>query len=379
MITKVLASLLIGVLLLGIIPMSLPIVTAAEKDDSNDRNSNDRNDDDRKGNDRNDDDRKGNDRNDNANNDNADCQFTTKKTVMTLNNDCITDETILIPNGFTLDGKRHTITAVDPLGGHFVGAVVKNQGTVAHVTKLNIATSGLANVCDAGDDRLRGIMFEGASGSIMHNTILSLNQAASGCQEGNAIEVRNAPFDGTHPGTLSVEIGHNKVSNYQKTGILANGDVTVDIHHNDVGSTATPQLAANSIQLGFGATGIVQNNKIDGNQWCGASDTVATAILIFGADNSVIRKNQIGGNSDIGIYGSADNLTITGNNVFDSATIADCNQFDYDIGIGNYGNNNSITKNTVSGFDTPFDGDVGEKNKVKEVKEKKEKHPKIMD
>ncbi|HEY8110783.1 MAG TPA: right-handed parallel beta-helix repeat-containing protein [Candidatus Nitrosotenuis sp.] len=307
----------------------------------------------------------------------SDCQFITKKTTMKLENDCTTDQTIFIPDGFTLDGKRHTITAIDPLDGHFVGAVVKNQGATAHVTKLNIATSGLANVCDAGNDRLRGILFEGASGSITHNVILSLNQAASGCQEGNAIEVRNTPFDGTHPGTMNVEIDHNKVSNYQKTGILANGDVSVDIRNNDVGSTATPQLAANSVQLGFGATGLVQNNKIDGNQWCGQSDTVATAILVFDADNSIIRKNQIGGNSDVGIYGSADNLTIDGNDVFDSATIADCNQFDYDIGIGNYGENNSINKNKVGGFDTPFDGDVGEKNKVKE--EKKEKKPKIMD
>lgn len=309
----------------------------------------------------------------------SDCQFTTKKTTMKLENDCTTDQTILIPNGFTLDGKHHTITAVDPLGGHFIGAVVKNQGAVAHVMKLGIATNSLANVCDAGNDRLRGIMFEGASGSIMDNTILSLNQAASGCQEGNAIEVRNTPFDGTHPGTMTVEIGHNEVSNYQKTGILANGDVSVDIHHNDIGSTATPQLAANSVQLGFGATGTVENNKIDGNQWCGPSDTVATAILVFDADNSVIRKNQIGGNSDIGIYGSADNLTIDGNKIFDSAIIVDCNQFDYDIGIGNYGTNNVITKNQISGFDTPFDGVVGEKNKVKDVKEKKEKKPKLMD
>lgn len=309
----------------------------------------------------------------------SDCQFTTKKTTMKLENNCTTDQTILIPNGFTLDGKHHTITAVDPQGGHFVGAVVKNQGATANVMKLGIATSGLANVCDAGNDRLRGILFEGASGSISDNNIVSLNQAASGCQEGNAIEVRNAPFDGTHPGTMTVEVDHNKVSNYQKTGILANGDVSVDIHHNDVGSSATPQLAANSIQIGFGATGTVENNKIDGNQWCGPGDTVATAILVFDADGTTIRKNQIGGNSDIGIYGSADNLTIDGNRVFDSATIADCNQFDYDIGIGNYGTNNVIVKNQVGGFDTPFDGIVGEKNHVKEVKEKKEKKPKIMD
>jgi hypothetical protein len=54
------------------------------------------------------------------------CSFTVKGSTMSLNADCTTDATILVPNGFTLDGKNHAITAVDPSGGHFVGAVVKN-------------------------------------------------------------------------------------------------------------------------------------------------------------------------------------------------------------------------------------------------------------
>lgn len=296
-----------------------------------------------------------------------DCQFDVKNTKMTLQNDCTTDQTILIPDGFTLDGNDHTITAIDPLGGHFLGAVVKNQGTTAHVKNLKIATNNLANVCDAGGDRLRGIMFEGASGSIMHNTILSLNQPASGCQEGNGIEVRNAPFDGTHPNTVSVEIGHNLVTNYQKTGILSNGDVSVDIHHNKIGSTVTPQLAANSIQLGFGAIGTIQHNKVDGNQWCGPSDFLATAILVFETTSANVLKNDIQGNSDAGIAVFADNSIIDGNRVFDSTSIVDCNNFGYDIGIGNYGTN-IITKNKLGGFDLPFDGPIGEKNKIKKPK-----------
>jgi hypothetical protein len=297
-----------------------------------------------------------------------DCQFDVKNTKMSLQNDCVTDETILIPDGFTLDGKDHTMTATDPPSGHFIGAVIKNQGSIAHVKNLKIATDDLANVCDAGGDRLRGIMFEGASGSIIHNTILNLNQPSSGCQEGNGIEVRNAPFDGTHPNTISVEIAHNLVTNYQKTGILANGDVSVDVHHNKISSTATPQLAANSIQLGFGAIGIVQHNKIDGNQWCGPSDFLATAILLFETTSANVLKNDIQGNSDAGIALFTDNAVVDGNKVFDSASIADCNQFGYDIGIGNYGDNNLITKNKVGGFDLPFDGPVGEKNKVKKSK-----------
>ncbi|MGH9877475.1 MAG: right-handed parallel beta-helix repeat-containing protein, partial [Nitrososphaerales archaeon] len=70
----------------------------------------------------------------------------------------MTDATITIPDGYTLDGAGHTITAVDPPSGHFLGAVVANAGATAHVKNLHITTSALLDVCDAGADRLRGIM-----------------------------------------------------------------------------------------------------------------------------------------------------------------------------------------------------------------------------
>ena len=299
------------------------------------------------------------------------CTFTVVETTMTLDNDCTTDETILVPDGFTLDGAGNTITAVDPASGHFLGAVVKNGGTTADVTDLVVNASALANVCDdpVPDNRLRGILFDGASGSIVGNTVMNINQGASGCQEGNAIEVRNAPFDGTHPNTLSVLIRNNVVTDYQKSGIVANGDVSVVIRNNQIGSSATQaNLAANSVQLGFGAEGVVKNNNISGNQWCGPSDFAATAVLVFAAANgSDISQNNIGGNSDIGIYGFGDSLKINNNRVFDDASIADCNVNGHDIGIGDFGAGNSITNNKVRGFDLPYDfedpGEIGN-NKV---------------
>jgi hypothetical protein len=107
--------------------------------------------------------------------------------------DCTTDHTITVSNGFTLDGAHHTITAVDPVAGHFVGAVVQNASTVANVKNLGVTTSNLATVCDGGADALAGIRLDGASGSITGNTVSGLQQGTSGdgCQEGNAIEVRN--------------------------------------------------------------------------------------------------------------------------------------------------------------------------------------------
>jgi hypothetical protein len=50
---------------------------------------------------------------------------------MTLLADCTTDHTLSIPDGYAFDGDGHTITAVDPDGAHFLGAVVANAGDSA--------------------------------------------------------------------------------------------------------------------------------------------------------------------------------------------------------------------------------------------------------
>lgn len=293
----------------------------------------------------------------------TDCTFTTAVNTMKLDGDCMTDATILIPDGFTLDGKGHTITAVDPAGGHFTGAVVANAGANASVKNLTVTVAGLSNVCDADDNRLRGILLEGASGSITHNNVIGINQGPSGCQEGNAIEVRNEPFDGTHPNTLFVEIAHNTVTDYQKTGIVANGDVDVNIHHNAVGASATQEnLAANSIQLGYGAMGSAVHNNIEGNQWMGTSDYAATAVLVYLADGVEVSNNNIRGNSDIGVYFYANNGTVHNNRIFDEGP--DHPNSGYDYGLGNWGTNNSVTNNKVRGFEIPYDGVTGGNNKA---------------
>ncbi len=213
----------------------------------------------------------------------SDCLFSTSGSTITLLNNCTTDQTILVPNGTTLDGNSHSITAVDPTGGHFLGAVVANAGPNASVTNLTVTASHLADACDGGTDRLRGILFDGASGSITDNTVMGINQGHSGCQEGNAIEVRNAPFDGTHPAIKTVAISGNTISDYQKTGIVANGDVAATITKNTVtGAGQINYIAQNGIQIGFGATATVKGNTSSGN-WYTPTTDIACGILFFDA------------------------------------------------------------------------------------------------
>lgn len=303
---------------------------------------------------------------------NTDCVFQTKGDRMELQADCTTDGTIVIPDGMTLDGKKHTITGVDPAGGHFVGAVVMNGGSTAWVRNLGVTVSGLTNACDEGGDRLRGIMFDGASGSIENNTIDGINQGPSGCQEGNAIEVRNAPFDGTHPATRVVLVSHNRIDAFQKTGIVANGDVDATISHNDLGPSATQNnLAANGIQVGFGGIGHVDHNKVAGNQWLARPGDYATAILIYGAGAVEASHNKIDGNSDIGIavavdmFGYVPDGGSTGG-VYDHNDAKDegPDGINGDIGMQDETDGlNTFDHNKVCGFDQPYDGVHGDKNK----------------
>jgi hypothetical protein len=289
------------------------------------------------------------------------CTFTVSGTTWSLNGSCTTDESIVIPNGFTLQGNGHTITAVDPAGGHFTGGVIENGGASANVANVKLTTSALSNVCDAGDDRLRGVYFNGASGKITDVTVLSLNQGASGCQEGNAIEVRNL---GASQSTVSVDIRRNVVSDYQKTGIVANGNVKAHIAGNTVdGGGPVGYIARNGIQIGYGARAHVQDNLVQGNSYTGAS-AVSGGILVVGGpgydgDFCVgvdIVGNRLSGN-DVGVFVSqyeadftppakATNVKVV-NNVIGHDAVT--NGYVYQAGVSDVGNNDKIINNKISG------------------------------
>jgi hypothetical protein len=224
------------------------------------------------------------------------CVFSPSGTTLNLTGDCTTDSTIFVPNGITLNGNGFTITALDPAGGHFLGAIVKNAGASANVTNLKLNTSALADVCDGGNDRLRGIMLEGASGSITNNLVQNIKQGtASGCQEGNGIEVRNAPFDNTGVDVI-VTVSGNTVLAYQKTGILVNGSVGATITGNTtVGAGPVNYIAQNGIQIGFGATAEIRGNSVSGNDYT-PKDTSSCGILYFQADGVRASQNMMRNN-----------------------------------------------------------------------------------
>jgi hypothetical protein len=292
----------------------------------------------------------------------TDCVFTTHGHEMTLADDCMTDATILIPNGFTMDLNGKTITGQDPSGGHFVGAVVKAGGSRAEIENGTITVDALANTCDAGNDRLRGVMFQGASGSISNLNVININQGASGCQEGNAIEIRNFGDSAT---TSRVTIDSNTISGYQKTGIVANGDVDVTITNNTVnGGAPRNYIAANGIQIGFGGTGMVKRNTVTGNSYTGSS-TTSGGILVVGGPGYEgafcvgvqVMQNTLR-NNDVGVYVSqyegdftapltATNIKVVNNTISNDAVT---NGYIYQAGVSDVGNNDKLINNHISGL-----------------------------
>jgi hypothetical protein len=284
------------------------------------------------------------------------CQFESVGATERLLGDCTTDSTILIADGTTLDGGGFTITAIDPAGRHFTGAVVMNAGADASILNTRITTAALVDVCDGGPSRLRGIFFDGASGVIRGNAVVDLNQGLSRCQEGNAIEVRSLAGDGT---ATTVEIDRNVIERYQKTGIVVTGSVDAWVHDNQVAASANQErLPANGIQVGYGAWALIERNRVAGNSWLGfpATTDAATAVLIFhAAPGTTVSANVIGGNADIGIYVASDEVTVLENEVVEEGE----DFGGYDIGIGDYGVGNRISGNTVRGYQIPYDSLAG--------------------
>jgi hypothetical protein len=290
----------------------------------------------------------------------TDCVFTFRGGQMTLRADCTTDATIMIPDGFTLDGRNHTITAVDPPASNGIkGAVIRNAGARASVRNLRIDTNNLGTFCDPGEDKLRGISLVGASGFVVDNEILNINQAdgGDGCQEGTGIEAVNSGDD-----TTGVRIERNVIQAYQKLGINVSGNVRAEVRRNEVqGLGPVNFIAQIGIQIAGGADANVEENLVSGNEYTGPQAVQSVGILVVGGPTVFttgvrIQRNAVTENDD-GIF--LDNANAAGNgadtptrnvvqdNFVSKAAVTNGNRFQ--IGIIDVGNRDRIIGNVIAG------------------------------
>jgi hypothetical protein len=242
------------------------------------------------------------------------CVFTpdVQAQTMTLTADCDTFETLDVPDGYTLLGGGHTITAVQDVDHpSFHGAVVQSatgDSTAAatmNVENLTITSRGFGEFTqDQSDFPLRGIAMVHAGGSITDVTVDGIAHAEGG-QRSRAIYVDNT--GGSTPPEAVVSLDRVTVERWQKAGVDFRGNVAFDAQHLTVGDsenvdgTRNTVNAPNGVVILDGAHGSVTDSTIGENRWPGddggpAEDVVvATSILVQDAGSTTLARNVIKG------------------------------------------------------------------------------------
>ncbi|RKH53203.1 right-handed parallel beta-helix repeat-containing protein [Corallococcus aberystwythensis] len=301
------------------------------------------------------------------------CAITLSPERVTLREDCVVQSAVFIPDGFTFDGDGHTLTASeDGAGDHFKGAVLRNRGTLASVRDVTVTARNLSDVCDADTDRLRGILLEGASGTIEDTVVEDLSQAGNvgGCQEGFAIDVRNSAAGAT---PVTVVIRGNQLTGYQKAGVVVLGRVAATVEDNVInGLGPTDRIARIGIQLAYGVSGQVVGNQVQGNAYLTHLDYGAGILVLGGGyygagrelchdlriQDNVLTENDVGVDllqavdADFTPPAASQGIQVVGNTL----SKAELTNSIYQAAISDNGTANLISRNRISG--DGYDPDV---------------------
>jgi hypothetical protein len=225
------------------------------------------------------------------------------------------DAAVLVPpaGGLVANGSR--------LRGSPVAAQILVQNSAA-VTISRLTVDGNGNALIGCGTDLIGIYFKNSAGritdSVARNQILDASD--QGCQVGLGIDVES------DSGAPAVTVSNNSVHNYQKNGITAGGPGTgggpaMAITNNTVvGIGATPAIAQNGIQVGFGASGKVTGNTVADDIYTGSA-AAGTGILIYASTGITVSGNSVQ-STQYGIatvtdptYGPADGASVTSNHI----------------------------------------------------------------
>ncbi|MFO7968049.1 MAG: NosD domain-containing protein [Archaeoglobaceae archaeon] len=176
------------------------------------------------------------------------------------------------------------------------------------------------------------------------------------------------PYYGT--GEVDVTIKDNKVMDYERNGITANGELATGhiMQNNMVIGQKDTFWANNGIQIGWGATGIIKDNTVKTNYWIGEEWT-ASGIMVFDAKNVRVTGNTVE-DCETGIYVLGINNKVVNNNLEN-----ELEEETWGIVIGNAtpyipwgltyneSSNNKVIHNTINGYDYDV-VDLGEDSKV---------------
>lgn len=238
-------------------------------------------------------------------------------------------------------------------GGSAVAAMVLAQN-VANVRILNITVNG--ENMGTGDNRLIGIYYLNASGVIQGNAVKNINTTPAGLNQSTGIMVANNDM-----ASRFTNVSNNVVVDYEKNGIVANEvGTTVAIAGNVIfgsGLESPSGVSQNGIQLGFGAIGDINNNRV-GNNFSRDCRTTASCtaasinIFVFdslpGAVQNVNDNNVSKANFNIGFFGATFGAGNTNNSFINRNQVNATESLD---AIFVDGNNNTIDSNRIFNTD----------------------------
>ena len=202
------------------------------------------------------------------------------------------------------------------------------------VRNLTIDGAGRGNL----NYRFYGLFYHNSSGLIDDLTVKGVrNEPLNGAQSGVAIYAYNE--DGI---ARTVTATDNLAYDYQKGGLTFNGaGLTAVVQNNTAtGAGQTPLIAMNGIQLGFGATGLVEGNLTSGNWYTGdPNNGVAAGILLYQADDVLVQNNTVSA-SNLGVAAyESDNLQLVSNDIYEN---------DYGVDV-------SASNGAIAAFNRIFD------------------------
>ena len=241
--------------------------------------------------------------------------------------------------GYTIPESNHTLyPIVFAFGGTLSGTDVSGTDTV------NVNISGFE--IDANEnpaDRSSGIMLRNVLGTVSGNEIGNLTLDAQS-------------FGILGYGDSDLVISGNDVSHFGRGGITVNGDTlgtglpkpNAKIISNTVIKSGTPHWAANGIQMGYSATGSIENNTVSGSLWEG-DDWAASCVILPGVSGVTVSGNEID-QCELGVAVSgylnwdgdflpSSDITITGNTISNSSNAG--------VSIQGEVTGTTITSNTI--------------------------------
>ncbi|MCE5333098.1 MAG: right-handed parallel beta-helix repeat-containing protein [Desulfobacteraceae bacterium] len=228
-----------------------------------------------------------------------------------------------------------------------IAAIMLVKDTKGPVALTNLIVDGADSPVACGRNPV-GIFYRNASGSVSDSTVRNIRMASGseGCGGGIGIFAQSGLAL-----TSNVTVKGCNVHDFQKTGIAGNevGTKLTATANVVLGDGPISYVAQNGIQIGYGATGSLTDNRVSEFAWTPCVDTnncawCSTGILLYDPDS--LATSSVNANGNIvshtqcaGIYQWGNSGQIVSNYV--SAT-------DPWDGIAVMGNNNMVKSNTVT-------------------------------